>query len=312
MRDEDDHRALLDAAKAWKQIKPTGQKLWNAWTSQVGPALAKARAEALDISGAAKPKGKGYNGAMSRILIEYKLADMKQVTRADLLSIMEYLEIVEAWRDQQKQRESLNHPTVVWRKFKSSKEWKEAQIALGLKPAEPPDNDDAAELKKLDKTHFTADEIADSDALDAKEHEIDELKAQLEAHRVESLNRAIDAGSRLPDPPAFDLSDDVNIETAVSSFIVLHGEEPSRKFANVVLSRCEPPGLDLLLDDVRQKLVVAGTIADKVDNWPFDARPHAKKVKKAIDVACNGIVKIRGLVPPEVGAQFAYSRQALQ
>jgi hypothetical protein len=65
-------------------------------------------------------------------------------------------------------------------------------------------------------------------------------------------------------------------------------------------------------DRERWKRMGAGTIANKVDNWPFDARPHAKKVKKAIDVACNGIIKIRDLVPPEVGAQFANSRHALQ
>jgi hypothetical protein len=249
---------------------------------------------------------------MSQLLIEYKLDGMEAVTRGDLLSIMEHLDTVESWRSKQKQLESLNHPTTVWRKFKNSNDWKEAQIALGLKPAEPPENVDAAALKKLDTKRFTAKEIAESNVLDAKGHEIAELKAQLDTYRVESLSRSIDAGSRLPDPPAFDLSDDVGIEDAVSSFIVLHGEEPSRKFANVVLGRCEPPGLDLLLDDVRGKLGTAAAIANIVNNWPFDARPHARKVKRAIDVACNGIIKIRGLVPPEVGAQFANSRQALQ
>jgi hypothetical protein len=262
--------------------------------------LAKARAEAMDVSGAAKPKGKGYNGAMSRLLIEYQLNDMEQVTRGDLLSTMEHLSLVESWRDKQKQRESLNHPTTVWRKFKNSNDWKEAQIALGLKPAEPPENEDAAAPKKLDKKHFAADELAEGDLAEAHER-IREQEAELQAYRTENLNRSIDAGARLPDPPAFDLSGDASIEAAVSSFIVLHGEEPSRKFANVVLNRCEPPGLDLLLDDVRQKLSVAGSIANIEINWPFDARPHAKKVKKAIDIACNGIVEIRNLVPPRGG-----------
>ena len=66
IRDEDGHRAMQAAGKAWKAIKTSGVKTWREWTEVIGPGLVKARAEAQSISNASC--GKGYNAAMGALL----------------------------------------------------------------------------------------------------------------------------------------------------------------------------------------------------------------------------------------------------
>jgi hypothetical protein len=66
IRDEDGHRAMQAAGKAWKAIKTGGAKTWREWTEVIGPGLVKARAEAQDISNASS--GKGYNVAMGALV----------------------------------------------------------------------------------------------------------------------------------------------------------------------------------------------------------------------------------------------------
>jgi hypothetical protein len=100
IRDEDGHRAMQAAGKAWKAIKTSGAKTWREWTEVIGPGLVKARAEAQSISNAS---GKGYNAAMGALLEEYGFGNAlerhrSQVTRADLLHCMDYLTEIEKWR----------------------------------------------------------------------------------------------------------------------------------------------------------------------------------------------------------------------
>jgi hypothetical protein len=92
IRDEDGHRAMQAAGKAWKAIKTSGAKTWREWTEVIGPGLVKARAEAQSISNASS--GKGYNAAMGALLEEYGFGNAlerhrSQVTRADLLRCMD-------------------------------------------------------------------------------------------------------------------------------------------------------------------------------------------------------------------------------
>jgi hypothetical protein len=141
MRDEEGHRAMQAAGEAWKKIKTRSAKTWTEWTEVIGPGLVKAQAEAKSVSN--KPSGKGYNIAMGALLEEYGFGDAverfrSKVTRADLLHCMDYLTEIEAWRQQSdasvleavesKQKHhypdhiTLNHPTVVWRRFAASVE----------------------------------------------------------------------------------------------------------------------------------------------------------------------------------------------
>jgi hypothetical protein len=93
IRDEDGHRAMQAAGKAWNAIKTSGAKTWREWTEVIGPGLVKARAEAHSISNASS--GKGYNAAMGALLEEYGFGKAQewrrsQVTRADLLRCMDH------------------------------------------------------------------------------------------------------------------------------------------------------------------------------------------------------------------------------
>lgn len=147
IRDEDGHRAMQAAGKAWKAIKTSGAKTWREWTEVIGPGLVNARAEAQSISNASS--GKGYNAAMGALLEEYGFGNAlerhrSQVTRADLLRCMDYLSEIEKWRHDAKasvllsverhrkhrylDHTVLNHPSVVWRQFKTSEDGKQAFI----------------------------------------------------------------------------------------------------------------------------------------------------------------------------------------
>ena len=78
IRDEDGHRAMQAAGKAWKAIKTSGAKTWREWTEVIGPGLVKARAEAQSISNASC--GKGYNAAMGALLEEYGFGNALEIS----------------------------------------------------------------------------------------------------------------------------------------------------------------------------------------------------------------------------------------
>jgi hypothetical protein len=113
-------QAMLAAGKAWKEIKKGQERLWSDWTMVIGPALMKARAEAMSIAQTNQPMGRGYNTAMGNLLTEYKLDDMGETSRAHILKIMEHYADVEEWRAKQKNAADLNHPSRVWTKFQRS------------------------------------------------------------------------------------------------------------------------------------------------------------------------------------------------
>jgi hypothetical protein len=120
MRDDDGHQAMLRCGKAWKRVKDHQTRLWSDWTMEIGPALMKARAEAMSVAETNRPIGRGYNAAMSGLLEEYGVADMSETARAHILKIMENLAAVEEWRAKQPDPDDLNHPSRVWQKFQRS------------------------------------------------------------------------------------------------------------------------------------------------------------------------------------------------
>ena len=120
MRDDDGHHAMLRCGKAWNRVKSHQTKLWSDWTMEIGPALMKARAEAMSVAETNRPIGRGYNTAMSGLLEEYDLNDMSETSRAHILKIMENLAAVEEWRAKQNDPDDLNHPSRVWQKYQRS------------------------------------------------------------------------------------------------------------------------------------------------------------------------------------------------
>src|SRR5262245_54911433 len=111
MRDDDGHHAGLRAGKAWGRVKKEQQRMWSDRTMEIGPFLAKARAEAMAIAGTNQPMGRGYNTKMAELLEEYGLDDMSETARAHILKIMGELDAVEEWRAKQKDPGDLNHPS---------------------------------------------------------------------------------------------------------------------------------------------------------------------------------------------------------
>ena len=137
MRDEADHKAMLAAGAAWLRIKKHAKRNWSDWTMTIGPALMRARSEAMAIAYTNKPKGKGYSTAMSGLLTEYRLDDMDGTARNDMISIMEEIAAVENWRNKQKNPTGLNHPTTVWRAFKGSDDHKAVLMEQGKYKPKP-------------------------------------------------------------------------------------------------------------------------------------------------------------------------------
>jgi hypothetical protein len=196
MRDDGDHKAGQEAGAAWRRIKSAGRRSWAEWTTKIGPFLVKARTEAIHTSRSNGPSGRGYNTAMSGLLVAYHLDDMEKVTRADMLHIMEELVSVEHWHAKQPGRERLNHPTTVWRLYKSSGEHKAVEIEEGTYKS-------PKERAKIGPT--AAEEAAHlRDLLQQAEARIEELEQELSAARerlaeLEARLAADDPG----DIPAF-------------------------------------------------------------------------------------------------------------
>jgi hypothetical protein len=182
MREDGDHRAMLEAGKAWLRIKKSGQRNFADWTMVIGPALVRARHEAMAISGANAPKGRGYNESFSALLQAYRLDDIEQVARKDIFAVMTYLTAVNRWRDKQRMPERLNHPTTIWRAFKGSDDYKAEQIARG-EYVPPPDK-----LAPREKPTLLEEAVA------LKEH-VRDLEGQLQ-ERTEERDNARDELAR--------------------------------------------------------------------------------------------------------------------
>jgi hypothetical protein len=179
MRDDDGHKAMLAASKAWNRVKERQTKLWHDWTLVIGPALLKARTEAMWIAGTNQPMGKGYAQAMSGLLDEYRLSDMNETVRAHLLKIMERLSDVEEWRAKQDNARELNYPSQVWTKYqKASKQADERhQEKADQEPREKKETTKEALAKALEENEALKREIERLNA------HITDLEAALETRK---------------------------------------------------------------------------------------------------------------------------------
>jgi hypothetical protein len=60
MRDDDGHQAMIQCGKAWNRVKKSQHRLWSDWTMEIGPALMKARAEAMSVAETNRPGDGGH------------------------------------------------------------------------------------------------------------------------------------------------------------------------------------------------------------------------------------------------------------
>jgi hypothetical protein len=321
IRDEDGHRAMQAAGKAWKAIKTSGAKTWREWTEVIGPGLVKARAEAQSISNASS--GKGYNAAMGALLEEYGFGNAQerrrsQVTRADLLRCMGYLAEIEKWRDDaqanvllpveryRKHRYPdhtvLNHPSVVWRQFKTSEDGKQAFKERGIIPAKLRAPKPAADLKR---------------DLEQARARIEELKEELEAARfLGPVIEATAAPRRLTeaDAQAYQLerSTRAEIDWIRGAYVALFPVDPEARRAELETLRRE-----LHLDDPESTTPAAmrprTNKADLLSLLEYIAKQSAEAEKNTDPLPAIKPIALKWKsATPDLELSFAFPRTTLQ
>jgi hypothetical protein len=182
MRDDDGHRAGMQAKRAWQDIKQSTVRAWSHWTMKIGPWMVQARAEAMAVAETDAPIGRAYCQAMSGLLEEYKLNDMAETARADLLKIMDKFTAVSEWRAKQDDPSDLNHPSTVWRKYsKGSSD--EADKKTEKKRAKA----------KKDQTELEADLAFAQNRIQQLEARVQELEEELASarERIAQLEREL-------------------------------------------------------------------------------------------------------------------------
>jgi hypothetical protein len=119
--DDKQRQVCTAGSKAWVRLKKN--KTWSDWLA-VGAALQVGREWAMRSAGVNKPEGKGYNQCFGEWLTEYGLDDMDKGDRSRLFNVMDNLPAIEEYRKTltTTERLKLNHPSTVWRKWKSSQE----------------------------------------------------------------------------------------------------------------------------------------------------------------------------------------------
>ena len=319
--DEDGHRAMQAAGKAWKAIKTSGAKTWREWTEVIGPGLVKARAEAQSISNASC--GKGYNAAMGALLEEYGFGNAlerhrSQVTRADLLRCMDYLTEIEKWRHDAKasvllpverhrkhcypDHTVLNHPSVVWRQFKTSEDGKQAFKDRGIVPAKPRVPKPTADLRR---------------DLEQARARIEELKEELEAARfLAQVTEATAAPRRLTEADAQayqqERSTRAEIDWVRGAYVALFPVDPEARRAELETLRRE-----LHLDDpestTRAAMRPRTNKADLLSLLEYIAKQSAEAEKNTDPLPATKPIELKWKsATPDLELSFAFPRTTLQ
>jgi hypothetical protein len=105
---------------AWGRLKT--HQTWNDWRA-LGAALAVGRTEAMGEAGTNRPFGSKYCEFFKQWLTVNGFSDLDDNrTRARLLSCVENIDAIEAWRTtlEDEKRLKLNHPATVWSAWKRS------------------------------------------------------------------------------------------------------------------------------------------------------------------------------------------------
>ena len=116
------------AMQAWSRVKKAQTRMWGEWMT-IGEGLMEGRNWAMKKASTNRPEGKAFVLAYSEWLRRFKLDDMDGADRAKLLQLMEERPAVEEWRATLPDpvRRSLNHPTIVWRKWRAATRVKKAK-----------------------------------------------------------------------------------------------------------------------------------------------------------------------------------------
>ena len=110
---------IRHAQQAWHQVKADPSLF--CWL-EVGRGLEVGRAIAMRQAHTDRPRGKAYNLAFSHWLKEHQLDGVNEADRHALLQILDNRAAIGAWHASLPYAEQfgLNHPAVLWRKYKAA------------------------------------------------------------------------------------------------------------------------------------------------------------------------------------------------
>jgi hypothetical protein len=205
-----------------------------------------------------------------------------QVTRADLLPCMDYLTEIEKWRHDAKasvllpverhrklrypDHTVLNHPSVVWRQFKTSEDGKQAFKDRGIVPAKPRAPKPTADLKR---------------DLDEAKARIEELKEELEAARfLGSVTEAAAAPPRMieADTQAYQQERFRLFRAQIEADLGITSEIERIRGAYVALFPVEPEARRAELEALKRELHL-----DDFDPTPGTKRRQAPKNRGSME-----------------------------
>jgi hypothetical protein len=110
---------ILHGQEAWHRLGR--DHTWENWR-QVGAALLIGRSGAMHNAGVNRPVGRRYNAAFAAWLNKFGFENLDKADRSRLFAVMDDLTEIETWRATltPPERLRLNHPSAVFRKWKSA------------------------------------------------------------------------------------------------------------------------------------------------------------------------------------------------
>jgi len=169
---------ILHGQEAWRRLGR--DHTWEDWR-QVGAALLIGRSGAMREAAVNRPAGRRYNVVFAAWLKKCGFENLDKADRSRLLAVMDHLHEIETWRATltPAQRLRLNHPSAVFRKWKSANaisqnRRRECERFDGdrWEPADPPEAIATAMIAKLTRSKAAAVASAILKALEGKVAEL--------------------------------------------------------------------------------------------------------------------------------------------
>jgi len=175
---------ILHGQEAWHRLGRDHS--WEDWR-HVGAALLIGRSGAMREAAVNRPVGRRYNVVFAAWLNKFGFENLDKADRSRLFAIMDHLDEIETWRATltPAQRLRLNHPSAVFRKWKSANaisqnRRRECERFDGdrWEPADPPEAIATAMIAKLTRSKAAAVASAILKALEGKVAQLQSIGGQ--------------------------------------------------------------------------------------------------------------------------------------
>ena len=156
---------ILHGQEAWHRLGR--DHTWENW-KHVGAALLIGRSGAMREAGVNRPVGRRYNVVFAAWLNKFGFENLDKADRSRLFAVMDHLHEIETWRATltPTQRLRLNHPSAVFRRWKSANAISQNQNSRlspikkcredRWDPADPPEDIATAMIAKLSRNKAAA------------------------------------------------------------------------------------------------------------------------------------------------------------